>query len=174
MNPRTEPVGQPLPSPRYDYTRFGRHRLRTPNGAVIDLPVPTALAARVWVATIWPEPHASDSWARQLWVPEPTGRGWVLPLELAGCDVVEFGADTLHQPVRWYGILNSYEVDRWTTVQGPYRHPGDAWTDAQRQLATVRFEPSDLPATNRGSSRVRPDRCHRHRPERRPRGSRPV
>ena len=56
-------------------------------------------------------------------------------------DVIEFGADTPARPVRWFGIMDSYELDRWATIQGPYPTPTDAWHDAERLLALERFLP---------------------------------
>lgn len=64
-----------------------------------------------------------------------------MPLQLAAGDVLEFAADTAQAPVRWYGIMDSYEVDRWATVQGPYPHPGVAFEESQRLLALERYVP---------------------------------
>lgn len=169
MKRRPEPTGPP--PPHYDFTRLGRHRLRAPNGAVIDLPVPVLPGARVWVATIWPDPQAPGGWGRHVWALDPvTGRGWQLPHQLAAGDVLEFGADAPVGPVRWYGIMDSYEVDRWATVQGPYEHPAAAYTEAQRLLALERFvEPlsADSPQPVEASDVER-----RHRRDHRPRRGR--
>ena len=74
---------------------------------------------------MWPDPGVAGGWAACSWQPDPaTGRGWRIPLQLAAGDVLEFGADTAAPAVRWYGIMDSYEVDQWPTVQGPYPHPG--------------------------------------------------
>lgn len=127
-------------SPNYDWTHHGRHRLRAPDGVIVDLPVPVDAMSRVWVATIWPDQRVPGGWDRAVW--EAAGRGWRLPHQLAAGDVVEFGADTPSQPVRWFGIMDSYEPDRWATLQGPYPSPLDAWNDAQRLLALERFLPS--------------------------------
>ncbi|MGE3836244.1 MAG: hypothetical protein AB7H43_15885 [Acidimicrobiia bacterium] len=136
----TDPPAAHVPAASYDWSQFGRHRLRAPNGTIIDLPVPVVREATVWVATTWPDPHASAGWARQIWALDPaTRRGWQLPPQLAAGDVLEFGADTPAGYVRWYGIMDSYEVDRWATVQGPYVDPASAWSDAQRLLALERF-----------------------------------
>src|SRR3954469_14306884 len=43
--------GHPASAAGYDYTLFGRHRLRAPHGAVVDLPVPFHTDTTVWVAT---------------------------------------------------------------------------------------------------------------------------
>lgn len=78
-----------------------------------------------------------------VWQPDPgTGRGWWLPDQLAAGDVIEFGADDHTGPVRWYGIMDSYEVDTWATVPGPHPHPAAAHDDAQRLLALERFFPA--------------------------------
>jgi len=168
MKRRPEPPSQPPPAPHYDFARHGRHRLRTPNGAIIDLPVPILPGARVWVATIWPDPNAPGGWGRQVWAIDPmAGRGWQLPLQLAAGDVLEFGADTPQGAVRWYGIMDSYIVNEWTTIQGPYEHPVAAWDEAQCLLAIERYvEPlsADPPSPVVGTDPVRrPRREHRHR-----------
>lgn len=175
----TESTHQPPSSKRYDFSRFGRHKLRAPNGAIIDLPVPVAVGAQVWVATVWPDPNVPGGWARQVWRLDPaTGRGWRLPHQLAAGDIVEFGADTPTDIVRWYGIMDSYEVDRWATVQGPYADPAAAWNEAQRLVALERYiEPlsSDehAPSETSEPSQPRPVGCtrprhHRRHPESRP------
>lgn len=155
----------------YDWARFGRHRLRAPNGAIVDLPVPTTASPTVWVATLWPDPTAPGGWARALWHPDPTGRGWQLPHGLAAGDVVEFGADTTTGPIRWYGIMDSYEVDRWATLQGPYPQPGAAHDAAQQLLALERYVPPleteparrPRPCPRAGDPPSRRGRRHRHR-----------
>jgi hypothetical protein len=49
--------------------------------------------------------------------------------------------------------VDSYQVDRWATVQGPYEHPTRAFDEAQRLLALERFveplsaDPPTAPAT---------------------------
>jgi hypothetical protein len=171
---RCDPPDHRLASFHYDYARFGRHRLRAPNAAIIDFPLTVAAASMVWVATVWPDLHVAGGWARQLWTADPaTGHGWQLPLQLAAGDVVEFGADTPEGPVRWYGIMDSYEVDRWATVQGPYPHPSAAYDDAQRLLAQERYvealstartgvAPTPLPASP--DLRLRPWRRPGHTP----------
>ncbi len=139
----------------YDWSRRGRHRLRAPDAVIVELPVPVDATARVWVATIWPDPRVLGGWGRALW--EPAVRGWRLPLQLAAGDVIEFGADTPRRPVRWFGIMDSYDPDRWATFQGPYPHPGEAWADAQRLLALERFQPALDP------SPVKVPLCHARR-----------
>lgn len=144
---RFDPPDHRPASFRYDYARFGRHRLRAPNAAIIDFPLPVAAVSTVWVATVWADPHVTGGWARQLWTADPaTGHGWQLPLQLAAGDVVEFGADTPEAPERWYGIMDSYEVDRWATVQGPYPHPSAAYDEAQRLLTQERYVEALHPA----------------------------
>jgi len=90
-------------------------------------------------------------------------------MELAAGDVIEFGADTPARPVRWFGIMDSYEPDRWATIQGPYPSPTDAWDDAQRLLALERFLPP-LPTEPLRSTTScdRTGRERRHRHHRRP------
>lgn len=180
MTRRPEPTGQPPPA-RYDFGRFGRHRLRAPNAAIIDLPVPVVAGAHVWVATIWPEPSAQGGWARQIWTLEPTtGRGWQLPHQLAAGDVLEFGADTPAGPVRWYGIMDSYVVDQAATVQGPYPHPVAAWDEAQRLVALDRYveplhaEQPAPPVDSRQPHRPRRDHCHHHRRRQHRGGTSPI
>ena len=148
----------------YDWNRRGRHRLRAPAGVVIDLPLPAAADAHVWVATIWPDAQAGG-WARALWEPERSRRGWRLPMELTAGDVIEFGADTPARPVRWFGIMDSYEPDRWATIQGPYPTPTDAWNDAQRLLALERFLPplpTEPPRATTSCDRTGREGRHRH------------
>ncbi len=163
------PFTQPDPLPEaYDWNRFGRHRLRAPGSELTELPLAEIGPALPWVASIWPDQRASDGWARMLWAPNlDTGHGWWLPSQLAAGDVLEFGADNEHQAVRWYGILDSYEYDRWVTVQGPYPAPDAAHDDARRLLALDRFLPaieSEAPSVSgrclRGKQRPRPHpRC---------------
>jgi hypothetical protein len=136
---------------------------------VIDLPVPTDPASLVWVAGMWPDPRAPGGWKRMPWdLDQRTGRGWVLPQQLAAGDVLEFGTDTPAGPVHWYGVLDSYEFDWWVTVQGPYPHAAAAYDDAKRLLALERFlpaldpEPPPAAEPERCKPRDRPRR-HRHR-----------
>ena len=139
------------------WSHLGRHRLRAPNGAIIDLPLAAARTAQIWVATIWPDPDQPAGWARQLWNPTPNRRGWQLPRELAAGDVIEFGADSPDSIVPWYGIMDSYEVDRWATLQGPYDHPAAAHDEAQRLLDLERhLEP--LPVQPHPSAHSAPTR----------------
>jgi hypothetical protein len=153
--------------PAYDWNRYGRHRLRAPDGAIIDLPLPAGPGHTAWVATTWPDPTVPGGWVRQLWVADPaSGRGWRLPHQLAAGDIVEFGADSPTGPIRWYGIMDSYKVDRWATLQGPYPHPAAAHDAAQQLLALERYVPPLEPDPT-------PDPCRRTQRPRRPRHHRP-
>jgi hypothetical protein len=163
-----QPALERPPQPRgYDWSRFGRHRLRAPASVVIDLPVPTDAASHVGVASVWPDALVPGGWQRMLWdVDQCTGRGWVLPQQLAAGDVLEFGADNPAGPVRWYGVLDSYEFDRWLIVQGPYPHAAAAYDEAQRLLGLERFLPAleTEPAQSaKHSAHARRDRPRRHR-----------
>ena len=144
----TPPVAAPQPAvpdseaagSSYDWARFGRHRFRTPGAVVVDSPL---AAGGGWMATVWPDPHVPGGWGRMLWQPDPAyGRGWLIPDRLALGDVLEFGT---HRPdgagARWYGIVDSYEVAAWLTVQGPYPDAGAAVADAERLLAGERYLP---------------------------------
>ncbi len=133
--------------PGYDWARFGRHRLRTPAAVVIDAPFP--FGPSTWMATIWPDSQVAAGWSRLLWHPDPgLGRGWAIPASLALADIIEFGSHG--SPERWYGIVDSYDVAAWLTVQGPYPHPAVAYADAERLLAAERYLPplhAEPPAT---------------------------
>jgi len=133
-------VDSAMSASSYDWARFGRHRFRTPGAVVVDSPLPPAGAG--WMATVWPDQLAPGGWGRMPWQPDPTyGRGWLIPERLALGDVLEFGA---HGPAddRWYGILDSYEVAAWLTVQGPYPEPAAALAEAERLLASERYLPA--------------------------------
>lgn len=165
--PATTPDPAPAPRPAassYDWSRFGRHRLRAPASVVIDVPVPTL--PPVSVSSVWPDAWVTGGWARLPWEADwRTGRGWVLPQQLAAGDVIEFAANTADGWVRWHGVLDSYEFDRWLTVQGPYPDAAAAHDDAQRLLGLERF----LPALDVQARIADPGRCaQRHRPRRRP------
>jgi hypothetical protein len=150
----------------YDWSRFGRHRLRAPASVVIGLPIPNASHSSV--ATVWPDVGMPEGWARLPWGLDPhTGRGWVLPQQLASGDAIEFTATTAGGWVRWHGVLDSCEFDRWVTVQGPYPDAAAAHDDAQRLLVLERFLPAlDAHARvtdcGRRTTRPRPRR-HPHR-----------
>lgn len=168
LSPVPQPASEARPQPGgYDWSRFGRHRLRAPASVVIEVPVPADASAQVWVASLWADPRAPGGWARMLWDVDPrTGRGWVLPQRLAAGDVLEFGADAPAGPPRWYGVLDSYEFDRWVTVQGPYPNPAAAYDDAQRLLALDRFLPAlepDPPHEAEPGTCMRRNRPRRHR-----------
>lgn len=152
----------------YDWMRFGRHRLRAPASVVVDLPCAPEQASHAWIATIWPAVNVPGGWARHPWQPDPTGRGWVLPQQLAAGDVLEFGTHTAAGGWQlWYGVLDAYEFDRWLTVQGPYTDAAAAHDDAQLLLAAERFLP---PLELDDHAAVEHTRC-RDVPRRRRRGS---
>ncbi|MFZ6003038.1 MAG: hypothetical protein ACOYXM_03825 [Actinomycetota bacterium] len=145
MRRRHEPGTDPSPRPPaddggpttgYDWTRFGRHRLRTPAAVVIDHPLDPA----GWAATVWADPTEPGGWTRLSWEPTHTVGGWALPPRLALGDLVEFGTHTRPE-ARWYGIVDSYEPDGWLTLQGPYPLPDAAAQDATRLLAAERYLP---------------------------------
>ncbi|HWL41812.1 MAG TPA: hypothetical protein VNQ73_02625 [Ilumatobacter sp.] len=169
-HPTSPSAPHPAPAPvpvggGYDWARFGRHRLRAPVAVLVDLPVPVAPDATVWVASIWTDPASGAGWARMVWDRDPERGGWRLPGPLAAGDVLEFGADTPAGPVRWYGIMDGYDYDRDMTVQGPYPDPATAWSEAQRRLAAARYLPpiAAEPAGPRALSRHVPRRRCRRR-----------
>jgi hypothetical protein len=125
-------------TPLYDWTRFGRHRLRAPAGVLIDSPL--GFEPNGWLGTLWPAAAEPGGWARMLWSADNTHGGWLVPQRLAGGDVLEFGADHDHKLARWYGIVDSYDAVEWLTVQGPYPHPAAAHEHAGQLLALIRFE----------------------------------
>lgn len=155
--PPQPPIPHPLaPSPTpYDWQRFGRHRLRSSTGVLIDSPLETQNT--VWVGTLWPDPQQPGGWARMTWQPDHNHHhGWWIPARLAGGDVIEFGADHDNQPVRWYGIIDCYDAIEWLTIQGPYSDPRVAHDDAQRLLAELRYQdPLNIA--------IAPRPCTRHR-----------
>lgn len=153
-----------VPASSYDWARFGRHRFRTPAAVVVDSPLPPAGPG--WMATVWPDPAVPGGWGRMLWQPDPAyGRGWLIPDRLTLGDVLEFGAHSSAGD-RWYGILDSYEVGAWLTVQGPYPAPAAALEEAERLLAGERYLPP-LDADPRRTS-TRPCARHPRRRARRP------
>lgn len=148
----------------YDWARFGRHRFRTPGAVVIDSPL--GPAGPGWMATVWADQGAPGGRGRMLWQLDPAyGRGCVIPDRLALGDVLEFGADGPGGGVRWYGILDTYEVAAWLTVQGPYPDPAAALAEADRLLAGERYLPPLDTNPRRASTRPcarQPRRPHRH------------
>jgi hypothetical protein len=120
----------------YDWSRFGRHRLRTPAGALIDSPLGSAGTG--WLGTLGPS-IGSTGWERLLWKRDPHLGGWTIPARLAGGDVIEFGADHDGQVIRWYGLVDSFDATEWLTVQGPYPDPAAAHDHAERMLAAIRL-----------------------------------
>ena len=123
----------------YDWSRFGRHRLRAPAGVLIDSPLGPAGAG--WLGTLWPAGDA-PGWTRMLWTPATDLGGWTIPRRLASGDVIEFGTDHVGQVVRWYGILDSYDAVEWLILRGPFRDPSAAHQHAQELLASLRFVPT--------------------------------
>jgi hypothetical protein len=169
MQRRHEPVTEPPPRPladadgpmaSYDWSRFGRHRLRTSTAVLIDHPLDPA----GWAATVWADPTQPGGWTRLCWEPAPTAGGWALPNRLALGDVVEFG--THARPVaRWYGIVDAYEPGGWLTLQGPYPHPDAAARDAARLLAAERYlPPLNADPDNGAATPCTRRRQHRRRP----------
>jgi hypothetical protein len=121
----------------YDWSRFGRHRLRAPAGVLIDSPV--GFTAASWLGTLWNAETEPCGWTRMLWEGDHRCGGWIIPSRLAGGDVLEFGAQSADGIVRWYGIVDSYDAVEWLTVQGPYSDPTAAYLHAQVLLAEVRY-----------------------------------
>jgi len=141
-----------IPHGGYDWSRFGRHRLRAAGGVLIDSPL--GPAGHGWLGTLW---LAGDplAWSRMLWTPDPELGGWIVPGRLAGGDVIEFGADRTGQAVRWYGIVDSYDAVEWLTLQGPYPDPCAAHQHAQQLLGHMRYRsPNRAHRTQRRCSRT--------------------
>lgn len=158
------PHRSPLPEqaaaaagPVYDWTRFGRHRLRTAAGTLLDHP----LSPVGWAATARADPSQSGGWQLDAWSPAPVG-GWHLSSQLALGDVIEFGAGADH----WIGIVDSYDPTGWLTLQGPYPTAGDAAAHAERLLAAERYLPAVQP--QRPHRQPRPCARRRQRPGRHP------
>ena len=168
MRRRHEPVTDPPPRPpadaggptaSYDWSRFGRHRLRTPAAVVIDHPLDHAAG---WAATVWADPTQPGGWTRLCWDPAPTAGGWALPTRLALGDVIEFGTHARPED-RWYGIVDVYDPAGWLTIQGPYSRPEAAARDASRLLAAERY----LPPMHAGTHQRAATPCARRRQHRR-------
>ena len=123
----------------YDWSRFGRHRLRAPGGVLIDSPL--GFQPHGWLGTLWRAQAEPVGWARMLWQFDAEHGGWMVPNRLAGGDVFEFGADQAGQLVRWYGIVDCYDAVEWLTVQGPYPDPAAAFQHAEVLLAQLRYSP---------------------------------
>lgn len=152
-NPTIPPEARPA---GYDWTRFGRHRLRTASAILLDHPLTAG-----WVATTWSDPTQPDGWNRLGWQPNPAG-GWTLPARLALGDIVELGACG----TGWFGIVDSYEPGGWLTLQGPYPNAAAAADHAEQLLATERYQPAIEPPRPRSTRR--PCTRRRQRPGRHP------
>lgn len=148
-----------LASRSYDWTRFGRHRLRATAGVLIDSPLPGRNGS--WLGTLWPDPQR-PGWERMLWEPDSVqSHGWLVPIRLAGGDVIEFGGEQDGQILRWYGIVDSYDAIEWLTIQGPYENPAAAHEDAQRILTHVRYqEPLNAVGSRMPCARTRRPKGH--------------
>ena len=64
-----------------------RAQLRSRAGLLLDLPFTPASAP--WAATLWPDVRSPGGWCRLPWSLAPQ-RGWILPVNLALGDIVEF------------------------------------------------------------------------------------
>lgn len=135
------------------WRRPGAHRFRTPAATLIDRP----LELVGWVATVWPDATSAMGWQRAVWDARSDGRGWHLPGDLALGDVVEFGGDRDGRVDRWYGIVDTYEPERWLTLLGPYENPADAHRRANELLDAIRHEPTSA----HRAREERPSRCCR-------------
>src|SRR5690349_10693205 len=85
-----------------------RELLRSRAGLLLDLPFTPASAP--WAATLWPDVRSPGGWCRLPWSPAPQ-RGWILPVDLALGDVVEFGGVSSTVDQRWWGLVEAYEPD---------------------------------------------------------------
>ena len=121
------------------------HVLRRHGDTLLDIPLAAPDRARTWAATIWPGPHGQ--WERALW--ELRQRGY-RPTVVHYGDVIEFGADTPTQPIRWYGHLTDI-TDDTIILTGPYPTPEDAHHHAQDMLR--RWQATQLTEHTR---RIRP------------------
>lgn len=140
----------------YDWSRFGRHRLRSAAGNLLDTPLHRGPGG--WLGTLWPDHRVPGGWDRMLWtMPPPPGHGWALPARLAGGDVLEFGTTSggTGGLDRWYGIVDSYDGTEWLTIQGPYPHPAAAHADAEALLAQLRYQPPLRAQVTRNCTRTR-------------------
>lgn len=151
-HPSANPSPPTLVGP-YDWTRFGRHRLRTVAATLLDHP-----AGAGSVVTLWGDPGHHGEWSRLPWQPAPTG-GWNLPARLALGDVVEFG----HGHITWWGIVDSYVPEAWLTVQGPYPSPAAAARDADLLVGAERYMPPLRPNHPQRTTQACIRRCQRPR-----------
>jgi len=139
----------------YDWSRFGRHRLRTAAAVLLDHPI----SPSGWAATVWADSVDPSGWRGFRWEPGAAG-GWELPSRFVLGDVVELGSGS----ARWVGVVDGYEPGGWLTLRGPYDDRTAAAADAERLLAAERFEP--VPEVHAGIDvrrRCRHRRIGRHR-----------
>lgn len=116
-----------------DFANLDRHMFRTGYNTLLDLPLVLARGARVWVATIWPDPNQPGGWGRLVWQSSPTGRGWLTHSLTHLGDVIEFGADHDGLTDRWYGYFSTAD-DYTLIVVGPYENPAETEADGRASL----------------------------------------
>lgn len=104
------------------------HVLRRNGNTLLDIPITAPESGRPWAATLWPNPDGT--WQRSLWTARPRGYE---PVAVHYGDVIEFGADTTRQEVRWYGHLTDVTDDA-IILTGPYPTPEDARLAARDAL----------------------------------------
>jgi len=93
----------------YDWSRFGRHRLRTAAAVLLDHPI----SPSGWAATVWADSVDPSGWRGFRWEPGAAG-GWELPSRFVLGDVVELGSGS----ARWVGVVDGYEPGGWLTSEG--------------------------------------------------------
>jgi hypothetical protein len=121
-----------------DFGVFDAHAFRVSYNVLLDIPLDPVPAARVWVATIWPDASQPGRWRRLLWQPHPSGRGWLIePLTHLG-DVIEFGADYHDEPDRWYGFVSRAD-ETSILLAGPYESPAEALEDGRHSFERWRL-----------------------------------
>lgn len=130
-----------------------RAQLRSRAGLLLDLPFTPASAP--WAATLWPDVRSPGGWCRLPWSLAPQ-RGWILPVDLALGDIVEFGGVSSTVDRRWWGLVEAYEPDVSLTLLGPMDTADDAHALAQHLLEQGRPAPLHLGSHQAG-------RCHHHR-----------
>ena len=119
--------------PRYDCARFGGHRLRAPTARSSTCPSRSPPARRCG----WRRSGPTRT-PRRLGPPALGRRAGDRPRLAAPAPARRRRRPRVrrrhrqHGPVRWYGIMDTYEVDRWATIQGPYPHPDRRVTTRRR------------------------------------------